>query len=58
MDWNDIAGLDLVKAVIKEEVLWPVLRVRRVQWTDGLTSEHPFIWTSGNRQNIIGQMHS
>ncbi|XP_007105944.1 fidgetin isoform X1 [Physeter macrocephalus] len=26
VDWNDIAGLDLVKAVIKEEVLWPVLR--------------------------------
>uniref|UniRef100_G3UAW6 Fidgetin n=1 Tax=Loxodonta africana TaxID=9785 RepID=G3UAW6_LOXAF len=26
VDWNDIAGLDLIKAVIKEEVLWPVLR--------------------------------
>ncbi|XP_062862601.1 fidgetin [Trichomycterus rosablanca] len=26
VDWNDIAGLDLVKATIKEEVLWPILR--------------------------------
>nr|XP_055164526.1 fidgetin [Nyctereutes procyonoides] len=26
LDWGDIAGLDLVKAVLKEEVLWPVLR--------------------------------
>lgn len=27
MDWNDIVGFDLVKVVIKEEVLWLVLRL-------------------------------
>ncbi|XP_002933319.2 fidgetin isoform X3 [Xenopus tropicalis] len=26
VDWDEIAGLDLVKAFIKEEVLWPVIR--------------------------------
>ncbi|MBN3306220.1 FIGN protein, partial [Amia calva] len=26
VDWSDIAGLDLAKATIKEEVLWPMLR--------------------------------
>ncbi|XP_015214319.2 fidgetin isoform X1 [Lepisosteus oculatus] len=26
VDWNDIAGLELAKATIKEEVLWPMLR--------------------------------
>lgn len=26
LDWGDIAGLDLVKSTIKEEVLWPILR--------------------------------
>ncbi|XP_038607418.1 fidgetin [Tachyglossus aculeatus] len=26
VDWSDLAGLDLAKAVIKDEVLWPVLR--------------------------------
>uniref|UniRef100_H3AFJ8 Fidgetin n=1 Tax=Latimeria chalumnae TaxID=7897 RepID=H3AFJ8_LATCH len=26
VDWNDIAGLELAKAAIKEEVLWPLLR--------------------------------
>ncbi|XP_035005841.1 fidgetin [Hippoglossus stenolepis] len=26
VDWCDIAGLELVKATLKEEVLWPILR--------------------------------
>ncbi|XP_077411391.1 fidgetin-like isoform X2 [Vanacampus margaritifer] len=26
MDWSDIAGLELAKATLKEEVLWPILR--------------------------------
>ncbi|XP_076857323.1 fidgetin isoform X1 [Brachyhypopomus gauderio] len=26
VDWGDIAGLELAKATIKEEVLWPILR--------------------------------
>ncbi|XP_041700328.2 fidgetin-like isoform X1 [Coregonus clupeaformis] len=26
VDWNDIAGLELAKAAIKEEILWPILR--------------------------------
>lgn len=26
VDWNDIAGLELAKATLKEEVLWPILR--------------------------------
>lgn len=26
VDWSDIAGLDLAKATLKEEVLWPILR--------------------------------
>ncbi|XP_063285749.1 fidgetin isoform X2 [Pelobates fuscus] len=26
VDWDEIAGLDLIKAFIKEEVLWPVIR--------------------------------
>ncbi|XP_028292914.1 fidgetin isoform X2 [Gouania willdenowi] len=26
LDWSDIAGLDMAKAAIKEEVLWPILR--------------------------------
>ncbi|XP_048871316.1 fidgetin [Brienomyrus brachyistius] len=26
VDWSDIAGLELAKATIKEEVLWPMLR--------------------------------
>ncbi|XP_036397112.1 fidgetin-like isoform X2 [Megalops cyprinoides] len=26
VDWSDIAGLDLAKAAIKDEVLWPILR--------------------------------
>ncbi|XP_049583817.1 fidgetin [Syngnathus scovelli] len=26
VDWSDIAGLDLAKAAIKEEILWPILR--------------------------------
>ncbi|KAA8588183.1 hypothetical protein FQN60_001377 [Etheostoma spectabile] len=26
VDWSDIAGLDMAKATIKEEVLWPILR--------------------------------
>ncbi|XP_061664082.1 fidgetin-like [Syngnathoides biaculeatus] len=26
MDWSDIAGLDLAKATLREEVLWPLLR--------------------------------
>ncbi|KPP77866.1 fidgetin-like [Scleropages formosus] len=26
VDWSDIAGLELVKATIKEELLWPMLR--------------------------------
>ncbi|KAJ8385452.1 hypothetical protein AAFF_G00189040 [Aldrovandia affinis] len=26
LDWSDIAGLELAKATIKEEVLWPMLR--------------------------------
>ncbi|MBN3283619.1 FIGN protein, partial [Polyodon spathula] len=25
VDWNDIAGLDLPKAIVKEEILWPML---------------------------------
>lgn len=32
------------------------VRQRSVDWRPYLG--HPFIWTSGNRQNIIGQMHS
>uniref|UniRef100_A0A3Q3EXL5 Fidgetin n=1 Tax=Labrus bergylta TaxID=56723 RepID=A0A3Q3EXL5_9LABR len=26
VDWSDIAGLELAKATLKEEVLWPILR--------------------------------
>uniref|UniRef100_A0AAY5KAE6 Fidgetin n=1 Tax=Esox lucius TaxID=8010 RepID=A0AAY5KAE6_ESOLU len=26
VDWSDIAGLELAKAAIKEEILWPILR--------------------------------
>ncbi|XP_048835605.1 fidgetin-like isoform X2 [Brienomyrus brachyistius] len=26
MDWSDIVGLEVVKAVIKEEIMWPFLR--------------------------------
>ncbi|XP_015226002.1 PREDICTED: fidgetin isoform X2 [Cyprinodon variegatus] len=26
VDWTDIAGLDMAKATIKEEILWPILR--------------------------------
>ncbi|XP_024142986.1 fidgetin [Oryzias melastigma] len=26
VDWSDIAGLDMAKAAIKEEILWPILR--------------------------------
>ncbi|XP_067349879.1 fidgetin-like isoform X2 [Channa argus] len=26
VDWSDIAGLELAKAMLKEEVLWPILR--------------------------------
>lgn len=26
VDWADIAGLDMAKAAIKEEILWPILR--------------------------------
>ncbi|MEQ2173799.1 hypothetical protein GOODEAATRI_001172 [Goodea atripinnis] len=26
VDWSDIAGLELVKVTLKEEVLWPILR--------------------------------
>ncbi|XP_034042221.1 fidgetin isoform X2 [Thalassophryne amazonica] len=26
VDWGDIAGLDMAKAAIKEEILWPILR--------------------------------
>ncbi|KAJ0005721.1 hypothetical protein NQD34_015615 [Periophthalmus magnuspinnatus] len=26
VDWSDIAGLEMVKATIKEEILWPLLR--------------------------------
>ncbi|XP_053170588.1 fidgetin-like [Scomber japonicus] len=27
VDWSDIAGLELAKATLKEEVLWPILRL-------------------------------
>ncbi|CAL8268652.1 unnamed protein product [Lota lota] len=26
VDWSDIAGLDMAKAAIKDEILWPILR--------------------------------
>lgn len=26
VDWTDIAGLDMAKATIKEEIMWPILR--------------------------------
>ncbi|XP_057708047.1 fidgetin [Corythoichthys intestinalis] len=26
VDWSDIAGLDMAKAAVKEEILWPILR--------------------------------
>ncbi len=48
VDWSDIAGLEMAKATIKDEVLWPILRPDMFSGMATYLAASS-LWTSGHR---------
>ncbi|XP_078537771.1 fidgetin isoform X1 [Lissotriton helveticus] len=55
VDWNDIAGLDLIKAVVKEEVLWPVLRADAFNGLTALPRSILLFGPCGTGKTLLGR---
>ncbi|XP_069472415.1 fidgetin isoform X2 [Ambystoma mexicanum] len=55
VDWNDIAGLDLIKAVVKEEVLWPVLRADAFSGLTALPRSILLFGPCGTGKTLLGR---
>ncbi|XP_043930769.1 fidgetin [Protopterus annectens] len=55
VDWNDIAGLELAKVTIKEEVLWPVLRPDAFSGLSALPRSILLFGPRGTGKTLIGR---
>ncbi|XP_039613439.1 fidgetin isoform X2 [Polypterus senegalus] len=55
VDWSDIAGLELAKATIKEEVLWPMLRPDVFSGLTALPRSILFFGPQGTGKMLLGR---
>ncbi|XP_072330254.1 fidgetin isoform X1 [Scyliorhinus torazame] len=55
IDWSDIAGLEMAKAAIKEEVLWPILRPDVFTGLSALPRSILFFGPQGTGKTLLGR---
>eukprot|EP00062_Callorhinchus_milii_P005663 gi/632945379/ref/XP_007888032.1/ PREDICTED: LOW QUALITY PROTEIN: fidgetin [Callorhinchus milii] len=55
VDWSDIAGLEMAKAAIKEEVLWPILRPDVFTGLSALPKSLLFFGPRGTGKTLLGR---
>ncbi|KAM6986402.1 fidgetin isoform 2-T2 [Aplochiton taeniatus] len=55
VDWSDIAGLELAKAAIKEEILWPILRPDMFNGLSALPRSLLLFGPQGTGRTLLGR---